>query len=363
MRAVQNPVTLALVGCGAIAELGAAPVLAELERRGTVRVAALVDPSPARREALGRRFPAARRLADTTELQPAVAEAALILSPARFHEEQACALLGRGLAVWCEKPMAHTEAGCDAMIAAAEAAQRPLAIGHFRRFAPALRLAREWIRGGRLGRVRTVSVQEGGPFHWPAATGSFFERKSAGGGVFLDVGVHVLDVLFWWLGEPVSASYRDDAAGGLEANCEARFSWQDGATGTVRLSRDWETPGLTIVRGEKGELRWRMSDPDQLEYLAEGLSPQVLKPVNEGGVVPGWQRMRARASWSTAYGEQLEEFAAVVRGACEPSVPGREGRAAVRWIGRCYAARTHWTQPWLDAAENAAAARLSAAVS
>jgi len=61
------PLALAVIGCGAVVEgLYLAP-LRTLESRGIARVAALVDPDPARTAALARHFPSARTFARPAE--------------------------------------------------------------------------------------------------------------------------------------------------------------------------------------------------------------------------------------------------------------------------------------------------------
>lgn len=347
-----RPVRLAVVGCGAVAELYAAPALAALAASGHAEVVAAVDPDAARAGRLAARFPGARVLRDAGDVHSADADAALLCSPARFHADQAVLLLGRGLAVWCEKPMADSAAGCAAMVRAASAAGRTLAVGHVRRHAGALGLARAWIRSGRLGAVRRVTVEEGGPFEWPAATPSFFDRRTAGGGVFLDAGVHVLDILFWWLGEPARCAYADDACGNLEANARADFTWADGATAHVHLSREWRTDGVTRVTADSGELVWRIHAPDRLEVALPGLPPQEFRATSGPQACP----------WSAAYAAQLRAFVAHLAGdAAAHVVTGAEAAVAVAWIERCYNVRTPLAQPWLDAAEADAFARRAAA--
>jgi predicted dehydrogenase len=336
-------VRVALVGCGALAELYASPELLRLERSGAVRVTALVDTSEGRLGALGARFPGAARLKSIDGLDTGVASAALVCSPVRFHAEQSATLLERGISVLCEKPMARDTGECGRMCAAAAGSGARLAIGHLRRFAPALRLARSWIRSGRLGPVRSVTVEEGGPFEWPAATPSFFDKSVAGGGVFLDVGVHVLDILIWCLGEPSGIRYRDDARGGVEANCLAELEWEGGPSARIRLSRDWRTSGLTRIVCANGELRWRISAPDQLELVSEGLPLQVLRAAVPA---PGDPRLppRTAGAWSGAYGAQLAAFlSGDPDGVC---ATGGEGARAVAWVARAYSNRENWVQPW-----------------
>ena len=51
--------------------------------------------------------------------------------------------------------------------------------------------------------------------------------------MLMDIGVHALDLLQWWLGKTAVLEYADDAMGGIEANCLIRCRLECGATGEV----------------------------------------------------------------------------------------------------------------------------------
>ena len=69
---------------------------------------------------------------------------------------------GSARAILCEKPIATTMADADRMIAAAEANNVPLSIEHTRRWYPSYLQAREMIRSGELGRLRTIVCDQFG---------------------------------------------------------------------------------------------------------------------------------------------------------------------------------------------------------
>src|SRR5439155_530709 len=149
---------------------------------------------------------------------------------------------------------ASNTAEAEQMLAAATRAKRKLAVGLFRRFFPACNLIREYIAAETLGKVIDFEFSEGWMFNWPAQSASFFQKKTAQGGVFLDLGAHLLDLMLWWFGDPTSLEYFDDAMGGLEINSVARFEFANGSRGRVQLSRDWELPNKYVIRCEKGWL-------------------------------------------------------------------------------------------------------------
>src|SRR2546430_17387055 len=78
----------------------------------------------------------------------------VIASPSRFHALQAVAALSRGKDVLLEKPMAHSLAECDGIIAAAERGAARLQIGFMRRYDPAYAEAKRLVASGVLGEDR-----------------------------------------------------------------------------------------------------------------------------------------------------------------------------------------------------------------
>lgn len=352
------PTRVAVIGCGAIVERSHAPALAHLAAAGLVRVAALVDPDPTRRQRLAPQFPGARSCADLAELSPGDIDLALVASPARFHAAQTQRLLAQGAHVLCEKPLAVNVAEAEAMVAAARAHERVLAAGQFRRFFPALQLVRDHLVAGTFGALRSIDIREGGPFDWPAASPSFFDRRQAGGGVWLDVGVHVLDTLVWWLGEPSELAYADDAAGGLEANCRARLRHANGVASHLFLSRDSATANRWRLEFERGEVVWRVGHANELELrLAGSATWQIVRTEQETAA-----GRRAGDNVPDVFVRQLADVIDAARETRAPRVSGAEALRALRLIEHGYATRQLLDSPWLTSAEQAAvrAARLPA---
>lgn len=345
---------LILVGCGAVAERYHGPVLQQLQQRGAVRVVGLCDPDPRRRAALAAMFPHATTAIAPEELGQA-ADAALVLSPPRFHAAQTLALLARGLHVFCEKPMSVSEAEAQAMTTAAERAGRVLTVGLFRRFFPACEQVRDVIRGGVLGAPWRIDWTEGGVFNWPTASASFFDPQSSPGGVFADVGSHVLDLLLWWLGEPVAFDYEDDAMGGLEANAKCVLRFDRGAVATVRLSRDTALrTGVRIVF-EGGEISMQGGDPDFMGLKINGSQQRW-----RGRVQGEAEDMAApRQGPTRALTAQLENFIGAVRGTEQTRVGAGEAARVQRWIERGYTERRLMAQPWLSSGEARVATELA----
>jgi predicted dehydrogenase len=348
------PLPIVLVGCGAVSQLFYAPALQALEATGVLRVTALIDPVEGARERLQQTFPGTPGAATLAEADAPPHGLAIIASPPRWHAGQTLAALAHGWHVLCEKPMAASSAEAAQMIAAAEAAGRVLAIGHYKRFFPSSQYLK-FLCGpaGALGALRSFTIAEGGPFTWPAASPAFFQKRETPGGVLLDLGVHGLDLLLWWLGDPTGFTYADDAMGGLEAN--ARVSLRFGAiTGEVQLSRDWATAQRYEFEFERGEVSWTVNDANGLGVRLEGAPARLQGTLHAGAGA-------AAATNAQSFIAQLQHVVSAVRHGTPVLVDGREGARALRLIEACYARRQLLRQPWLAPAELATAQHWAAA--
>jgi predicted dehydrogenase len=354
LRAFREPVRVALVGCGAVAREYYAPALAELSGRGWLRVAAIHDPVPANAVYVQRQFPGARRIGQFAGVLSAPVELAIVSSPPRFHAEQTIQLLGAGMSVLCEKPMAMTVAEAEAMIAAAGRAPGVLAIGLFRRFFPATQMIHQILSDGLLGDITDFSFSEGDTFRWPIQSPSYFARGS-GNGVLMDLGAHLLDLMLWWMGEPERIAYDDDAMGGIEVNARIRCQFSDGRIGDVRLSRDCRLPNRYVIRGTKAWLAWEVNEASSVELgLNDG--PMMLRGEVHGVQVDatGPTRGGRGRNFHQTFARQIVNVAAAARGAELPLVPGTEGIRGLRLIEACYRRRSPMPMPWLDSREQAA---------
>ena len=169
---MDRDVRIAIIGCGAVAELAHLPAAAQV--RGA-RVTLLVDPNASRREQLAMAFGVERTAAAFPDHTDSF-DAAIVAAPHALHAPLTIALADAGKAVFVEKPLANTSAECDAMIDRAEQKDVVLAVGLMRRFLWAHRYTRELIASGVFGAVRRFEMAEGSVYYWPVAS-DFFIRK------------------------------------------------------------------------------------------------------------------------------------------------------------------------------------------
>ena len=359
----RKPLPLALVGCGAVSDLLYVPALSELEREGCVQAVAVVDPNRQRATSVRRTLQDARAFGALDEmLADIVPQLAVIAAPHQFHVDLTLNCFDDGIHVLCEKPMALSTVESDRMTQAAERAGRLLAVGHFRRFFPSCQIVKQLLDAQLLGRVRSFTFLEGETYSWPAQSGSFFRRAEAGGGVLIDAGAHTMDLLVWWLGDPVEVEYEDDAMGGVEANCRIRLSMANGAVGTVQLSRDWPLPNRYVIECEKGWIAYNCDVTDRIEWglhdCGYGLNAEIREMAKSTSL--GMNHLDPGASgFMDCFVAQLRNVIAAIEGRESLRVSGSEARKSVALIERCYQSRRLLPMPWLSESEITRAADLS----
>jgi predicted dehydrogenase len=326
------PLRLGVIGCGAVTERYHLPALLA---SSDIRVTAFADPALDRARALAERAGGGSAVADHRELIGTV-DAALVAVPNAWHEPIASDLLRAGIHVLVEKPMARTAVECDRMIAAAASAGAVLAIGHDFRHFPVARFARDFFVAGALGRIRRVDLRQSAGGRWPYASTAVLS-PAAGGGVLLDFGVHLYDLLLWWLGEIEPVSYRDDAEGGVESECECELRLADGAPVHVELSRSRTLRDTVVVEGERGRVEIGVFEPAVVRLSLPGGAELA-------GAAPDPEF--DRAPLRAVFGRQLADFVGAIRQRRAPLVSGPDARRAVALVEGCYARKQPLRWPW-----------------
>jgi predicted dehydrogenase len=233
-----TPLSFVIVGGGA----SIAPThIRALEQLPGARLAGMSDISAERglvaAEAAGCLFFGDhRRMLD--ELRPDVA---VICAPHPFHTTLALDCFAAGAHVLVEKPMAVSVVEADAMIAAASAAGRLLAVNFQQRFRPLIARARALIESGELGPlVRVLCVE---PWFRTAAyyrsAGWRGTWRGEGGGVLLNQAPHSLDLLIHLAGMPVKVwGWTRTLRHAIECedSAQAMLEYANGAPGYLTMS-------------------------------------------------------------------------------------------------------------------------------
>jgi predicted dehydrogenase len=320
------PTRIAVIGAGLIGRKH----LGILKDDPAFEVAGIADPAP-QAEAYAREQGFAYFNHTEALLDKAKPDGVVIANPNVLHRETALACIARKTPAIVEKPVADTLSDALAIVRAAQAAKVPMLTGHHRRHNPIMQAARDFVRGGALGKLAAVN---GTWLHRkPDDYYNVTWRREAGGGPVLINAIHDIDCLRMVVGEieTVQAAAANNVRGfPVEDTAAAVFTFANGALGTFIVSDataspwNWEatsresaiTPSeienCFTIAGTKGGLaipqlqHWSYDKPD-------------------GGWADPLTRRTLPVRHADPYPEQLRHFACVIRCEEAPVIDVAEG--------------------------------------
>ena len=191
--------TVAVIGCGRIADLAHLPALSQMEE---VRVKYACDLLIEKAEKLKAKYPKIELT--ITDYKIALSddevEAVFVLTPNYAHYTITMDALSAGKHVFCEKPITVNYALSREMAEKAEACGRILNIGVCNRYQKSVEMLREWADAGKFGTLYHVYCSFRACRSIPGLGGPFTIKEQSGGGVLIDWGIHFLDLILYVLG-------------------------------------------------------------------------------------------------------------------------------------------------------------------
>ncbi|WNQ10585.1 Gfo/Idh/MocA family oxidoreductase [Paenibacillus aurantius] len=265
-----------IIGCGDVTEVKSGPGFQKAEHSELVAVMRR-DGAKAADYAQRHGVPKWYDDADALIRDPEV-DAVYIATPPAFHKPYTLAAAAAGKPVYVEKPMAMSFAECEEMIRACREAGVPLFVAYYRRMLPRFLKIKELLAEGAIGKPRFVQTtllrqarpSEADPDKQPWRV----KPEIAGGGYFLDLASHTLDILDYLFG-PVTA------VNGYAANRAGLYPAEDLVTGSyvfesgVQGTGTWcfcagEAADRNVVFGSEGKLSFSTfgTEPIQLTTAA-----------------------------------------------------------------------------------------------
>ncbi len=335
---VDGPLRIVLVGAGAIAQ--AAHIPAILASRAAV-LSAIVDSDIDRANTLcaafGLQIPVLR---DIDAIEDG-ADAAVVATPNHLHAELAKRLLIKGLHVLVEKPLATDLSDASEVVALAQVRGLTLAVGFHTRHSGACRTLKRCIESEQFGKALRFAHQDGSVGGWSPMSAYNLNRQQAGGGVLVTTGTHFLDRLIWIFSYPNDCQLLDDATGGPESHCIARFSLTYAGRevkGNATFSKIMTLPENTVVETEEGLLVMSSDVADNINFIPNE-APGLRYAISMNGSVDDPR---------SAYQRQLEDFVHACRTGVPPLASGSDGQQVVRLVEQLYGHRQPITATQAD---------------
>jgi predicted dehydrogenase/nucleoside-diphosphate-sugar epimerase len=341
---------VALVGCGKIAKDWHLPILAGHEG---IHLVAMVDRDVKRCAELAQGYRVPRVMEDAADLRPEDIDAAIIATPPFHHAPCAIQLMQRGIHVFVEKPMATRYADALAMVRTAEEHGVALGVGFFRRLLPSMRLLKSMVTGEWLGRPIGFEAEGGGFYNWTAATLGNMRKEWAGGGVLMDFGSHLLDMLhFVFDGPGQVVDYRDNARGGIEADCRLAlrlFHKAQEVDGVVEVARTRNLGHFVRIRCERGTLEYQPGEFYRIWVRPDDLELFDPKSGRARGYClhASWENER-EISWYETVRAEIDDWLGAIHTGGQPELSGQSALGTVQVIEDCYSRAKKLNEPWVD---------------
>lgn len=296
---MSKPLKVAVIGAGGISRTH----IPGWQASPYAEVVAAADVNAAMLQDFGQKFGVERLYTEVDAvLNDPTIDIVDICTPNRLHTPQVLAALEAGKHVICEKPLAPTPAEIKQMIAARDRAGKLLMTAqHFRFKANSQAMKRE-IDGGALGHIyhaRSWMLRRNGLIPTP----TFIRKELSGGGPCIDIGVHILDLTLWLMGNPQPVAVTGVARTELAHQKDAWATWRDAP---IPADFDVEDFAAAFVRFANGatlmlEVSWL------LHHDTEGEDMQMWLYGTEGG--SHWPKCELYSSNNAArqlYNRQLK---------------------------------------------------------
>lgn len=325
------------MGCGAVAQVAHLPVYRRLRN---VRLVALCDVEAPKLRALRERTDVPHAVSSLEELLAIdEVEAVDICLPSHLHRAAVIQALEAGRHVLCEKPLALTVEDVADIAAAQRASGRVVLVGMNNRYRDDSILVKHSIEEGVLGEIFYARAAWVRRRERVRARDWQYQQDQSGGGVFMDLGIQLLDLLLWLAGYPeperVTAAFYHHMPGiEVEDTAVAAVKCEGGLTASLEAS--WRF----LVEPEEQRVEVYGTEGTALLSSAGGTAEprvQILQRLHGGiiDVTPTSRRPRAHP-YIESYEREIAFFGEVVAGREEmPSLDEQLALArAVEAIGR-----------------------------
>ncbi len=327
---------IALIGAGGIATNSHAPAYEKMDNVEIVGVCDIIEERAKKMaERLGTDFFCTdyKKIFDIPGL-----DAVDICTPNYLHSVIAVDALEKGLNVFCEKPDAVSVAEAEKMKAASEKSGKLLMVMRNNRYLAASTYLKKFIDDGKMGEIYAARCGWQRRRGIPGKGGWFTTKAQSGGGPLIDLGVHMIDLSIWLMGNPrpiavsgctyekfANSDVTDSVHSAFGTKVEnGTFDVEDLAMGFIRFDNgacmqiefSWasnikEEQRFFEFRGEKSGASWTSLDDKLRIYSEEYGSTVDYLPNLKGGM--------------QIHEANLRHFADVLQNGTEPMFVPQQG--------------------------------------
>ncbi len=327
----MTSVNIALTGAGVIGKRH----LKALQSIENINLVAIADPFPQAQETAQEYdvplFESTAQMLDT--IRP---DGVIVATPTEHHSEPTLTALEGGAHVLVEKPIMATLAECRHAVEVSDRTGKHVLVGHHRRYYDLVNKAREMVQGGELGQLVSVCGQ------WnvrkpPEYYAADWRKKWQAGPILTNL-IHEMDLLRYIAGDIHSISAEtSNAVLGYEKEDAAALimRFKNNALGTFMLSDQGHSPwSWEQATGENAAM------PKSAQNVISFIGT---KGSLEFPNLKAWKSEKPGGNWNTpiaatslggelqdAYINQLNHFAAVIKGTTAPRIDAQDATDTLR---------------------------------
>jgi len=323
-----RPIRLGLIGLGQVAQINHLPAIKKMRE---VTLGAICDDDVGKARELAHRFGVPRAFSDFEELlRVSDLDAVVISTPNHLHAPMTLAALDYGKHVLCEKPPARSAMEAQQMADAARRTGKILMYAMNNRFRSDVQILRRFIEKRDLGEIFYAKTG------WLRRRGErrgaewYSNKRSSGGGVLMDLGVQMLDLSLWLMGNPkvvsvTATKYVQDPRRDVEDTLAAMLVLEGRACLTLEVS-------------------WALLLEKNFAYLnlygTEGaalLNPFRLHKEMHGNLMNVTPALESdRDNYKVSYEREMEHFLRCITHGEKPQASAEEGLELMRVIDAIY---------------------------
>lgn len=333
-----DQVNFAILGAGMVAEYHQKAI--EANATNGANLSAIVHYDPGRFEAISEEF-GVPCISQKEVLGRDDIDVVAICTPSGQHPEQAIAAARAGKHVLVEKPMAVDLEGADRMIEVCDEAGVQLGVVFQRRVEPLFARIKNGLEAGDFGELSiglvSMPYYRGQDYYDQAEWRGTWALD--GGGVLMNQGIHIIDLLVWYMGDPVEIKGFADTLHrdvDVEDTSAAALRFEDGsmATITATTTADPGFPHRLEIHGTNGGFhvegesagKWTLANPEAAQI--EPPETAAAEGAGSGGDPGGID--------ITGHTNIIEDFVEAVQSDRPPMIDGREGRRSLATILSIY---------------------------
>lgn len=318
---------IAITGLGGVSQIMHIPSLMKMKE---VDICAVCDIDTTKAKIISKKYGIKKYFSDAQTMLSELPEieAVIIATQTNTHKDIAVKCLSAGKNVFIEKPIALNYKETKPIVETAEKNNKILMVGMNNRFRNDFMMQRSFVKGNELGEIYYVKT---GWLKTQSSTQKWFlEREKSGGGVFIDIGIVLLDLGMWMLGFPEvrsvsSVNYYHNTKKVEDSNFTL-VKFKNGSTLTIEVSWSFLRGGEFFycnVFGLKGS---SSINPLKIFKKMDGslydITPKIIK--SSGNVD------------KSGFENEMKHFIGAVKGLHPISSSGKESLAVMKIVESVY---------------------------